>query len=83
MAIREGEITVVQESRFQLTGEDGVSHLFTLGPHAGAEPDQLEPLAARHARIRVHYKAGDDIIGGIVTRIDVEDGVPVSAGRQR
>ena len=39
----QGTITIVQESRFQLTDDGGVSHLFILGHDTLAEPDQLEP----------------------------------------
>ncbi len=41
----DGVVTVVQESRFQLTDDAGVSHLFILSPDAAAEPDQLAAVA--------------------------------------
>ncbi len=74
MATMDGRITLAQESRFQLTDEAGVSHLFTLGPWCSAEPQQLAPLAARQALVRVSYKAGTDIIGQTAQRIDLRDG---------
>ena len=37
-------MTLVQEGRFQLTDDRGVSHLFILGPYASAETEQLAPL---------------------------------------
>jgi hypothetical protein len=51
----QGIVTIVQESRFQLTDDDGVSHLFVLGHDSAAEPDQLEPLQRRQARVSVDY----------------------------
>jgi hypothetical protein len=72
MATMDGRITLVQESRFQLTDIDGVSHLFTLGPWCAAEPAQLAPLAASQALVRVKYKAGKDVIGQSALRIDVQ-----------
>jgi len=63
MDAMEGIITMVQESRFQLTDSRGVSHLFILGYDAAAEPDQLAPLSRRQARVRVRYTRPDNIIG--------------------
>ena len=71
MATVDGTITVVQESRFQMTDDDGASHLFTLSPNAAAEPSQLAPLAARQARIRVRYREGDNVIGFVAQSIHV------------
>ncbi len=59
----EGMVTIVQESRFQLTDDCGVSHLFLLGHDSFAEPDQLEALARTQARIRVRYSEPADVIG--------------------
>ncbi|RYC31689.1 hypothetical protein D3273_12490 [Lichenibacterium minor] len=72
MATMDGRITLVQESRFQLTDEAGVSHLFTLSPWCAAEPAQLRPLAHSQAPVRVTYKAGVDVIGQVAQRIDVQ-----------
>ena len=59
----EGIVTIVQESRFQLTDDHGIAHLFILGHRAAAEPAQLEPLQARQARVRVRYTVPRNIIG--------------------
>jgi hypothetical protein len=59
----DGVVTIVQESRFQLTDDHGVAHLFLLGHDSPAEPQQLEPLARRQARVRVRYSVPSDIIG--------------------
>ncbi|WP_237480526.1 hypothetical protein [Lichenibacterium dinghuense] len=71
MATMDGRITLVQESRFQLTDEAGVGHLFTLGPWCAAEPAQLGPLAESQAPVRVAYKPGKDVIGHVAQRIDL------------
>ncbi len=63
MDVMEGIVTMVQESRFQLTDSKGVSHLFILGYDAAAEPDQLAPLSRRQARVRVRYTRPENIIG--------------------
>jgi hypothetical protein len=65
----EGVVTIVQESRFQLTDDDGVSHLFILGHGAAAEPGQLEPLQRRQARVRVRYKEPRNVIGLVASTI--------------
>ena len=63
MSVMEGIVTMVQESRFQLTDDRGVSHLFILGHDAAAEPDQLAPLSQRQSRVRVRYTRPENIIG--------------------
>ena len=69
MPFMEGTITLVQESRFQMTDDEGASHLFLLGPHAAAEPSQLAPLAVRQARLRVKFRQGENVIGGIAQSV--------------
>ena len=73
MATMDGRITLVQETRFQLTDEAGVGHLFTLGPWCAAEPEQLVPLAQRQALVRVKYGAAKNTIGHLARRIDLRD----------
>ncbi len=63
MGMMEGVVILVQESRFQLTDDRGVSHLFILGHDASAEPDQLAPLSQRQARVRVRYTRPENLIG--------------------
>jgi hypothetical protein len=72
MPLMRGTVTIVQEGRFQLTDEAGVSHLFVLGTRAGLEPAQLAPLAARQARIGVRFKPGRGLLAGVVEAIHVE-----------
>ena len=67
----EGVVTVVQESRFQLTDDRGVSHLFVLSANAAAEADQLAPLQRRQARVRVHYSAAQNVIGNVSVAIEL------------
>ncbi len=63
MDVMEGVVTMAQESRFQLTDDRGVSHLFILSHSAAAEPDQLAPLSRQQARVRVHYTTPENVIG--------------------
>ncbi len=71
MPTMEGTVTIVQESRFQLTDDQGVSHLFTLGHRAKAEPAQLAPLQHTQARVRVAYTQPGNIIGFVADRVDL------------
>ena len=80
MAEMTGVITIVQEGRFQLTDDAGVSHQFVLGHSALAETAQLRPLQTRQARVRVKYNDAPGLIGLIAQRIDLYD-VP-SASRE-
>jgi len=67
----DGIVTIVQESRFQLTDDEGVSHLFVLGHRALAEPDQLEPLQRRQARVTVRYTAARNVLGLVAHAIAI------------
>ncbi len=67
----EGVVTIVQESRFQLTDDAGVGHLFTVGHACGTEPGQLAGLQRRQSRIRVSYKPAPNTIGNIAQSISV------------
>ena len=67
----DGLITIVQESRFQLTDDAGVSHLFILSHKAAAEPEQLPPLQMRQARVRVTCSAHEGATGRIAYSVDL------------
>ena len=68
-----GVVTIVQESRFQVTDDDGVSHLFILSPNAAAETEQLSALQHRQARVSVRYKPAANLIGNVAHRISLVD----------
>ena len=67
----DGVVTVVQEGRFQLTDDRGVSHLFVLGPNAAAETGQLPALQRRQARVRVRYRPAANVIGNLLSSIEL------------
>ncbi len=67
----EGVVTVVQEGRFQLTDDRGVSHLFLLSPHGPAETEQLAPLQRAQTRVRVRYQPAANIIGNVTSLIEI------------
>ena len=69
--LMEGTVTIVQESRFQLTDDRGVGHLFILAPLCGTEPGQLSALQADQSRIRVRYKPAPNMIGNVAQSIAV------------
>ena len=73
MAEMRGVVTIVQEGRFQLTDEAGVSHHFILSHSALAETGQLQPLQARQAKVRVKYSDAPGVIALIAHRIEVAD----------
>ena len=73
-----GTVVVVQEGRLQLTDDQGVSHLFILKPSSGVEPQQLYPLQARQARVRIAYCEPRHVIGLLAERIDVLDAEPAA-----
>lgn len=66
-----GIVTLAQESRFQLTDERGIAHLFILSHGASAEPSQLVDLQTRQARISVRYEESKTLIANIAKRIEL------------
>jgi hypothetical protein len=74
MAQMEGTVTIVQEQRFQLTDDEGVSHLFILSHGASTEPDQLADLQRRQARVRIRYSPASNLIGLVARAVDLVDG---------
>jgi len=73
-----GIVVIAQEGRLQLMDDAGVSHLFLLGPSSGAEPQQLYPLQARQARVRIAYSEPPHVIGLLAERIEVLDAEPAA-----
>jgi hypothetical protein len=69
--VMEGVVTIVQEGRLQLTDDRGVSHLFLLGANGAADTDQLPPLQRRQARVRIHFTPAKNVIGNLISRIEV------------
>ncbi len=69
----DGVVTIVQEGRFQMTDDAGVSHLFILSPSAAAETEQLAGLQRRQARVRVRYRRARNVIGHTATAILLAD----------
>ncbi len=67
----EGVVTIVQESRFQLTDDDGVGHLFILGHLCGTETGQLPALQRQQSRVRISYKPAPNLIGNVASSIHV------------
>jgi hypothetical protein len=68
-----GIVTIVQEGRFQMTDDDGVSRLFILSPNAAAETGQLAALQRRQARVQVRYKPAPNLIAHAVSAIYVDE----------
>jgi hypothetical protein len=64
-----GIVAIVQEGRFVLTDDAGVSHFFVLSPSAAAEPAQLAALQRRQARVRVRYRPATKLIGHVANAI--------------
>lgn len=64
-----GVITVVQEDRFTLVGDDGVYRLFLLSPHCPAEPAELEHAMQRGQRVLVESEPAPALIAAEARRI--------------
>ncbi len=73
MAEMDGVVTIVQESRFQLTDTQGVSHHFVLSRHALCETEQLPRLAHEQSRVRIKYEQAQGVIALEAKRITLLD----------
>ena len=60
-----GVITVIQERRFQLVGDDGPARLFMLAHDAPVDSPDLHPLQREQAHVVVEYEDAPDMIAGI------------------
>ena len=68
-----GVVTIVQEGRFQMTDDRGVSHLMILGHSAAVDTPQLNGLQARQARVRVDYRPTKNLIGNTASAIYLDE----------
>lgn len=66
-----GTVIIAQEGRLHIVDDDGVGHLLVLNPKAAAETQQLRPLQARQARVRIVCSTSPDIIGLRADRIEL------------
>lgn len=69
-----GIVTLVQEGRFQMCGDDGGTRLFVLAHGAPLEPQDLPPLLSGGVRVTVHYEDAADLVAAIAHGIDLADG---------
>jgi len=69
--VLEGIVTVVQEGRFLLTDDDGVTHLVVLSHRAAAETDQLLGLQRDQTRVRVSCEWEPGLVAYVARRVDV------------
>ena len=69
----EGTVVLVQEGRLQVVDDRGAGHLFILSHSNGAEPQQLYPLQARQARVRITYAEPKHVIGLLARKIELLD----------
>ena len=67
----EGVVILAQESRFQLTDDAGVSHLFVLSHGAFAEPSDLSILQKEQARVRVRSSEAPNLKARVAHRIEL------------
>ena len=68
-----GFVSAVQEGRFRLVTDDGRVMPFVLSHKASAEPQDLPPLAARTARVRVSYTDSPHLIADVAHRVEIEE----------
>lgn len=71
MTIRTGRITLTQEGRFQLRGEDRRATLFILAHDAAIEPQDLPALQRSQARVRVEGAPAPGLVAQVAHRIEI------------
>lgn len=83
MKIKRGLITVVQEGRFRLVGDDGVSMHFVLAHDAAIEPQDLGRLQLSGMPVAVHYQPSSRIVAAVAHDIEVPSRMPELGGKSR
>jgi hypothetical protein len=81
MKSKTGFITVVQEGRFRLVGDDGVPKQFVLAHDAPLEPQDLPPLQRSQAHVEIRYEDSARLVAGIAHDVEILD--PSSPGAAR
>ena len=76
-------MTLAQESRFKLVGEDGVHRHFTLDHGSAAEPQDLAALVRDAVPVSVAYRERAGYGSGIAVTISVLDRQPQGRKTQR
>ena len=69
-----GVITLVQEDRFQLAGEDGHKHLFVLSHRSLADIDDLQALERSRQRVAVRCVPADRLVAYVAKSVTPADG---------
>ncbi len=69
----EGVVILAQESRFQLSDDGGVAHLFLLSHAASAEPSDLVGLQRSGIRVRVSFGEAPRLLARVAHRIELCD----------
>lgn len=64
-----GIVTLVQERRFRLVDDAGVSHLFLLAHDAPLEPEMLLHLATTRERVAVDFRKAPGLIAHIASAL--------------
>ncbi len=72
MARVTGRIMVLQEERFQLDCDDGVTRLFVLAHDAPLESEELAELKRQGARIDVEYDDQAELVAHAAHRVRKE-----------
>jgi hypothetical protein len=83
MQTRDGVITIVQEHRFHLVGDDGAHGLFILAHDAPLEWQDLAQFEKSRSHVRVSYEPAPGLIA--CTAHDVvasQDAAPLSGSHQ-
>jgi hypothetical protein len=68
-----GRVIAVQEGRFRLATDDGRVMPFVLSHKAGAEPQDLPPLMAKMARVRISYTESRHLIADVAQHVEIEE----------
>lgn len=75
MAAVGGIITIVQEDRFKLAGDDGRTRLFALSHRAPVATGELQDLERSRRHVKVRYRPAERLLAGTAEDVTV-DGAP-------
>ena len=81
MGTQTGYLTVVQEGRFVLEGEDGTHRLFITAHGLGLNPEDLRNLARHRQKITIQYSEPEHLIAAQADSIALAEGEGGAAPR--
>lgn len=78
-----GVVVLAQETRFRLVDETGRAQMFLLSRDAPIEPEDLQDLQRRQARVTVRFNEPEDLIARVAHDLFLDEPIERRTGDPR